>query len=62
MNNIATVLKRVGQLDIVVNRLQVSIKSDVQGISQKDKRLLSTSVKNIYKELAILTKQQREEA
>lgn len=61
MNDINNVLRRVRDLNKIVNRLPSSIKKDEQGISQKDKRVLNTMVNNIYKEVAVLLKQQREE-
>ena len=61
MNKISDTLLRVRQLNKTVNRLRTSIKKDEQGISQKDKRVLNVMINHIYKELVVLTKQQREE-
>lgn len=61
MNKISDTLLRVRQLNKIVNRLQSSIRKDEQGISQKDKRVLNVMVNHIYRELVVLTKQQREE-
>jgi len=61
MNDVNKVLCMIRKLNVVVGRLPSSIKKDEQGLSQKDKRVLNTMVNNIYKEVAVLMKQQREE-
>ncbi|MBT7349743.1 hypothetical protein HN803_03020 [candidate division WWE3 bacterium] len=61
MNDVNKVLGKIRKLSVVVARLPSSIKKDEQGLSQKDKRVLNTMVNNIYKEVAVLLKQQREE-
>jgi hypothetical protein len=61
MNDINKVLSKIRKLNVVVGRLPSSIKKDEQGLPQKEKRVLNTMVNDIYKEVAVLLKQQREE-
>ena len=61
MNDVNKVLVKIRKLNQIISRMPASIKKDEQGLSQKDKRVLNTMVNNIYKEVAVLMKQQREE-
>ena len=61
MNDVNKVLCKIRELNKVVSRLPSSIKKDEQGLPQKEKRVLNTMVSNIYKEVVVLLKQQREE-
>tara|TARA_Y100000310_G_scaffold246308_1_gene251540 strand:- start:2747 stop:2935 length:189 start_codon:yes stop_codon:yes gene_type:complete len=61
MNDVNKVLCKIRELNKVVSRLPLSIKKDEQGLPQKEKRVLNTMVSNIYKEVVVLLKQQREE-
>ena len=61
MNDVNKVLCKIRELNKLVSRLPSSIKKDEQGLPQKEKRVLNTMVSNIYKEVVVLLKQQREE-
>tara|TARA_R110000744_G_C18900171_1_gene509146 strand:+ start:255 stop:443 length:189 start_codon:yes stop_codon:yes gene_type:complete len=61
MNDVNKILCKVRDLNKVVSRLPLSIKKDEPGLLQKEKRALDTMVNNIYRELAVLLRQQREE-
>ena len=54
-------LQKVRVLDQMISRVPVSLKKDQEGIPTRDKRVLNALVKDIYKELVLLTKKQREE-
>jgi len=57
MVNGLSLIAHVRGLARLVNRLPTSIKKDVQGLSQKEKRVLNNKIETIYKELVVLNRQ-----
>ena len=54
--NISKVISDIRELEKIISRLPSSIKNDVQGISQKDKRVITHKVNTIYKEMVMWSK------
>tara|TARA_R110000824_G_scaffold81446_6_gene204756 strand:+ start:140 stop:340 length:201 start_codon:yes stop_codon:yes gene_type:complete len=61
MIDLSSAILKVKEMDKIIRHLKTSIKSDEQGVSQKEKRVLNKKIDSIYKELISLSIQQKKD-